>query len=283
MTEQRNGRHAQHKVAIVVPMSNRADLFPDEEISLRHLTHYLGKYHKYLVVPEALEIDFPDFRLARFGPQFFGSAAANTRLMLARSFYQRFQEYEYILVYHLDALVFSDELAKWCSAGYDYIGPPWLISEDTPWVKTPGVGNGGFCLRRVSRCLQVLESPRYAVEPEEYWQRYRAKTPNRLMQIVNYPRKHIKRLRPFNNVQREVDHFNSNEDKFWSFRAQHYVPGFKIAPVETALRFAFEGSPRACFERNGYQLPFGCHAWPKYDRAFWEPHLLQETAVAPAP
>lgn len=278
MPEQPNGRTPHHKVAIVVPMSNRAELLPDEEISLRHLTHYLGKYDKFFIVPEGLAIDRPGFGLARFAPPFFGSVQAYTRLMLSRALYQRFGDYEFMLVYHLDALVFADELEQWCASGYDYIGPPWLVTDDTPWVKTPRVGNGGFCLRRISRCLQVLESPRYAVEPEEYWQRYKAKTPDRLTQIANYPRKYLKRLHPFNSVQREVDHFNSNEDKFWSFRARHYVPEFKIAPVAEALRFGFEGSPRTCFAKNNYQLPFGCHAWPKYDRAFWEPHLLQEAA-----
>ena len=38
-----------------------------------------------------------------------------------------------------------------------------------------------------------------------------------------------------------------------------------------------EVSPRLCFERNHRQLPFGCHAWARYDGAFWEPHLLKES------
>jgi hypothetical protein len=25
---------------------------------------------------------------------------------------------------------------------------------------------------------------------------------------------------------------------------------------------------------NGGNMPFGCHAWERYDRRFWEPHLL---------
>ncbi len=65
-------------------------------------------------------------------------------------------------------------------------------------------------------------------------------------------------------------------DIFWSDEAVHYYPDFKIADVATGLRFAFEVSPRLCLERNQQQLPFGCHAWARYDRAFWEPYLLQE-------
>ena len=275
MTEVPNGRQPQYKVAVVVPMSNRADLYPDEEISLRHLTHYLGRYPNYLVVPDGLSIDRPGFQLARFGSEYFGSAAANTRLMLSTHFYERFQQYEYILIYHLDALVFSDRLEEWCDKGYDYIGPPWQITEDTPWVKTPGVGNGGFCLRKVSSCLKVLNSTRYTIEPEHYWEKYRA-AHSPVEQIINFPRKYLKRLKMFNNIDREIVKFSKNEDLFWGNRARHYYPDFKIAPIEVALQFAFEGAPRDCYEQNENSLPFGCHAWPKYDRSFWEPYLLQD-------
>ena len=275
MTEAPNGRQPQYKVAVVVPMSNRADLYPDEEISLRHLTHYLGRYPNYLVVSDGLPIDRPGFQLARFGSEYFGSAAANTRLMLSTHFYERFQQYEYILIYHLDALVFSDRLEEWCDKGYDYIGPPWQITEDTPWVKTPGVGNGGFCLRKVSSCLKVLNSTRYTIEPEHYWEKYRA-AHSPVEQIINFPRKYLKRLKMFNNIDREIVKFSKNEDLFWGNRARHYYPDFKIAPIEVALQFAFEGAPRDCYEQNEKALPFGCHAWPKYDRSFWEPYLLQD-------
>jgi hypothetical protein len=49
-----------------------------------------------------------------------------------------------------------------------------------------------------------------------------------------------------------------------------------VASVDEALRFAFEAAPRECFERNGRRMPFGCHAWEKFDRGFWEPFLLRE-------
>ena len=41
-----------------------------------------------------------------------------------------------------------------------------------------------------------------------------------------------------------------------------------------ALEFSFELAPRYCFMMNGRRLPFGCHAWFRYDREFWEPFLL---------
>ena len=68
--------------------------------------------------------------------------------------------------------------------------------------------------------------------------------------------------------------YRHNEEHFWANRAKHYYPQFKIAPVETALRFAFESVPSYCFEENNRNLPFGCHAWPYYDKDFWKPHLI---------
>jgi hypothetical protein len=65
-----------------------------------------------------------------------------------------------------------------------------------------------------------------------------------------------------------------NNDYFWSFEAVRFMPSFRVATVEAGLRFAFEAAPATCFAMNGHRLPFGCHAWTKFDRAFWEPHLL---------
>lgn len=58
------------------------------------------------------------------------------------------------------------------------------------------------------------------------------------------------------------------EDLFFSSREQD---GFCVAPIEIALQFAFETRVRQCFERNNGKMPFGCHAWQKYDFAFYQP------------
>ena len=55
-----------------------------------------------------------------------------------------------------------------------------------------------------------------------------------------------------------------------------YLPEFKVGTLEQGLAFSFEMEPRRCLERTGGRMPFGCHAWGRYDRAFWEPYLLPE-------
>ena len=72
-----------------------------------------------------------------------------------------------------------------------------------------------------------------------------------------------------------------NEDHFWANRATHYFPKFRVAPLEIAIKFAFECVPRYCYQLNGKQLPFGCHAWNRYDREFWEPFLMSKNGEQP--
>lgn len=267
-------------VAVVVPGYNRAQFTADEEISFRHLEHFLGRYDKFLVVPQSLEIERPGFQLQRFPDSYFGSAIANAKLMLSPTFYRSFQKYRYILIYQLDALVFSDRLLEWCATDLDYVGAPWMQSRDSPWVGTPRVGNGGFSLRKVSSFLRVLSSEKYWIDPEVYWHRISSGKPW-YSRWAYLPRKWLKQIKRFNSVKREVELWHlrpdgtRNEDHFWSDEAVRYDAHFKVAPFDVGLRFAFEVVPRQCFELNQHNLPFGCHAWPRYDRSFWEPHLLK--------
>lgn len=62
--------------------------------------------------------------------------------MLTKEFYLRFRQWEYLLIYQLDAYVFQDELMDWCNKGYDYIGAPFLkLNREVDWNNC---GNGGF-------------------------------------------------------------------------------------------------------------------------------------------
>jgi hypothetical protein len=274
-------------VAVVVPGYNRSHFTADEEISFRHLETFLRPYDKFLIVPHSLSIQRAGFTLKRFNDSFFGSATANARLMLSREFYESFAGYRYILIYQLDALVFSDQLLEWCGTELDYIGAPWVNCEDTPWVSTPRVGNGGLSLRKVESFLRVLSSNRYWIDPEMYWRSLFAGEPW-YKRVLYLPKKWLKRMTRFNGVTRELRQWHlrpdgtRNEDHFWADHAVRYCPDFKVASFEQGLRFAFEVAPRQCFELNGRRLPFGCHAWPRYDRAFWEPYLIQPAAASEA-
>lgn len=266
---------AKKLVAIVVPLSNPMDRRPEAQVSLRHLEHHLGHYDRFVVAAESLEVNMPGYQVERFDDSYFGSLRAHDRLMLSAEFYERFQDYEFILTYHTDALVFSDQLREWCETEYDYIPSlSWLWHLPEPRFF---IGNGGFALRRVEAFLRVFRSTREAEDPDQYWRRFCEKNPT-ASRLLHWPRRLLKRLHRFNSVQYEIERGMRErlpEDFFIVERAAWYAPGFRIAPLDVALRFGFDDAPRMCWELSGGRLPFGCHGWFRRERAFWEPFLLK--------
>lgn len=220
------------KCAVVIPMYTM-DLSEYEEISLKQAEKVFINYDVIAVLPEELVFNKEDdIKVERFEDEYFESVASYNRFVLSEQFYQRFQGYEYILLYQLDAFVFEDKLAYFCNLGYDYIGAPWLHglfnyvdAAHSIWY----VGNGGFSLRKVDSFLNI-----------------------------------IREKKPLCNEQIK------NEDLYF---ASILDKEFKQAPKEIALQFAFERQVKTCYQNNHYELPFGCHAWERYDFEFWKPHL----------
>jgi len=270
--------NAKKLVAIVVPLSLNPQLNQEEEISLRHLRHYLGEYDKFMVAPVRHPVTYDGFEMKYFEEKYFGSATAHKKLSFSRDFYETFSEYQYMLMYHLDALVFSNKLLEWCATDLDYIGAPWVKHVDAPYhgkVRYEGkVGNSGFSLRKISSFLKVIESCQNSLTVagansrtgEPYgWVAANA------MKAISF----LQKRKSFRGSPEEMNTYPFNDDTFWANRATHYYADFKIASLDVALRFAFECVPKYCFEITGHTLPFGCHAWARYDRKFWESYILK--------
>ena len=138
------------------------------------------------------------------------------------------------MIYQLDAFVFSDMLEYFCGLGYDNIGAAW-----PPFIRPtfnhngkkyrPKVGNGGFSLRRVKSCYNVL---------------------------IN--RADLAKL--FDSLA---------EDTFFSLCGAARIDGFTSAPVNVANKFSAEILPARCVRKNGGNLPFGCHDWNDLDADFY--------------
>lgn len=62
--------------------------------------------------------------------------------------------------------------------------------------------------------------------------------------------------------------YEGNEDVFFSISDNE---AFHVAPLEVALKFAFEREVERCYQLNNQELPFGCHAWERYNPEFWKP------------
>lgn len=261
------------KVAVVVPLY-KTMFSPEEKTSFRHLRHYLKKYDKYYVVPNHLpkgEFEALGGEIISFPKEFFASVQRYSEMLIREEFYLPFVSYEYILIYQLDALVFSDKLDDWCQKDYDYIGAPWFRPTIGRLSHKEGFpisgGNGGLSLRKVESFLRVIRLAKKIAKRESdssllrKWWFIAAVLTQKAHEIwLNSP----PQCYPF------------HEDGFWSFEAPKYDPSFTAAPFEVALQFSFEENPRECFRLNHFQLPFGCHAWERFDKGFWTPYLLAQ-------
>jgi len=270
-------------IAVVVPVY-RDRLLPEEEPSVHHLHHYLKHYDGYQMSPMKLSFCLPGLKVKQFADAAFQSLESYSKLLLSAEFYRAFEDYEFILIYQLDCLVFSNHLRAWCKCGYDYVGAPLFKSRQSPEEGFSGTLNGGLSLRRVGAFLRVLTARRDLGPSASFLGDVFCGQVNDFRSLSIWQR-WVKRVRVAREVRQGVAAYTAgyslNEDHFWSDRAAYFDPHFKVAPPEVALNFAFESAPGWCFERNNRKLPFGAHAWSQYDKAFWRPHLVGEAHSQP--
>lgn len=274
-----------HSVAVVIPIY-RGTPTPLETISLVQCCVLLGRHPLVLVCAESLD-PVPYLQLCaqhgitptveRLESHSFASITSYNKLLLDSCFYQRFIKYSYILIYQLDAFVFQDTLAHWCQQGYDYIGAPWFEEYDASTATDPmqqSGGNGGLSLRRVEAFLEVLTPPfPYARVKnwDDMWRKYQG------MSLVGKAFRFYRLLVRYRRASNLYGNFLAQpkmfEDEFFSKVVPRIFPRFKVAPSAVGMWFAFESQPRRMFGLTNQQLPFGCHAWERYDIDFWRPFI----------
>lgn len=251
-------------VKVIIPVY-RSNLHPMEKASILQALRVLGSHPIVILYPEGMQK--PDIQTGSMvewlsvSDEWLGTRngiAGYNKMMLSYDFYQLFRDSEYVLIYQTDAWVFQDNLAEWCSKGYDYVAAPWIKRAvyDYPFIKQymaclrayrarkhqfcrqriyGRVGNGGLSLRKVSSfseacLLYKCEIGKYLSHRKHYY----------------------------------------NEDVFWATE-----PRFFRYPTENeALGFSFDRYPDICFKRTGGTLPFGCHSWSKPGMyKFWK-HII---------
>ena len=257
------------KYCIVIPYY-RSNILEDEKRCISSVERFCSRVPVYWAGPEKLTPPNSKWNVVSFDSHFFESVDSYSRLLLQPEFYQRFTDFEWILICQLDAVLLMGGTEEIIDGSFDYIGAPWFRLKDEPLAGFIGCGNGGFSFRRVEAAIRVLGAERLPgfrlALAARRWM------PD--LSFVALPKRTSKALRVIRDARRGVgwysSHYTLNEDKFWGLRARLFDPSFRIAPVEKALEFSFECFPRYCYELNGRRLPFGCHAWAKHDREFWE-------------
>jgi hypothetical protein len=197
--------------------------------------------------------------------------------MLSKHFYKQFAEYVYILIYQLDAYVFSDQLEFWCGKQYDYIGAPWLDEGEIgepPVFRPISGGNGGLSLRRVEKFIascsvktQLNKIMWFLSSVYEYLVKKSNKNYFYLIPrlLLWFPIKILMRIW----FSPEYDY--NNEDVVF---AKIIINKGSIPEKSIAWRFAFEYYPEYLFQLNNEKLPFGCHDWGTYyNYQFWKKYI----------
>ncbi|RZK57797.1 MAG: hypothetical protein EOO87_01975 [Pedobacter sp.] len=252
------------QVSVVIPIY-KEQLTVLELTSLRQCITVLKNYHFTFFCPLTLNTKSYEilcdqkisYTIERFASKYFDDINGYNKLMLSPHFYKKFIGFRYILVHQLDAFIFSDQLTYWCKKNYDYIGAP-----NTPHLNQPGeiqflknysnflrllrikrkisnVGNGGLSLRKTRSCYLLVTLFYFAVKKWE----------------------------------------NNNEDGFFKYWGNLLYPIFKLPKDETAVRFAIELEPKKTLKKLNNTLPFGCHAFEKYEWETWKPFIEKSQAT----
>ena len=253
-------------VRIVIPLY-KTHLDQIERMSLGRSLRVLKNHAFTIVCPDNLDLtplesmfEGVNYDVRRFEPDFFKGIQGYNRLMLSSVFYAAFCDCKYILICQTDVFVFSDELLFWCEKNYDYIGAPWIASQQSAlkqffyalenFFKKKDkssyhffkVGNGGFSLRKVETMLYIV---------------------NQLKDKAEFFSKH-----------RDERKYHQ-EDVFISVYAPTQIPGIKIPGYEEAVGFSMDRKPHLAYRLNRNELPFACHGFNKSKvREFWKPIIL---------
>jgi hypothetical protein len=268
---------ADQQVAVVIMMHSEV-LSPLENISLQQGLNIFTGRPIHLAKPASLDLSGFSWKekvqSENFPDNCFSSIGQYSRLLLSTAFYKRFLHYKYILIYQLDAFAFSDQLTEWCEQDYDYLGAPWFekFSSKENEGSFIGVGNGGFSLRKVSTHLKVLNTFSF-VTPVRENIAHRFGSKNSLAAHLRHTAGLLLDHTFRNNTHRFFNSYNGHEDQFWGLSVAKKLKWFQVPDFEQATAFAFEMQPHRLLALNNYRLPFGCHAWWKYDLDFWRTHI----------
>ncbi len=269
------------KCSVIIPIY-KAIPSKEETASFIQCLKILNKYDIYICTFESLSLSIykkltklcnKKCNVEYFNEKYFNSIIGYNSLCLDKKFYIRFEKYEYMLIYQLDAWVFRDELEYWCNQDYDYIGAPWFkIDKNKNYtLEFDGVGNGGFSLRKISYCLRLLDFPQN--EPL-IGNKDLIKNIHSPLDLLKY---FLKIFRRKNNLSFYINK-NTYEDLIFSKLAKPSKLKPNIPKESIASKFAYEINPSYLYKMNNYKLPFGCHAFKKYEfETFWKKHISIQT------
>lgn len=231
---------SKQKICIIIPIYNEYPSESEKKSILRNTT-VLQQYDVYAIHPAGMNInEYKMYRIYKYIPfkkKYFRSNKSYSRLLLSGSFYDCFNEYDYMLIAQTDTYILNSNysLEYFINMSYDYYGAPWPCGPfATPYgirehiksifvhnSKQLLVGNGGFSLRKISSTKRLVK--RHALYLKIFW-----------------------RL---------------NEDLFFSLHGMKHK-GYSACPITIASQFALETNMDSEISKGN--LPYAIHAWEKH-------------------
>jgi hypothetical protein len=255
-----------YKIAIVIPVYKSFQELNEYEIaSLNQTMNSLSSDNNVLLIgPKNLQKDYntilPLTKYLDFSKKYFGSIQGYNKLLKSKSFYKRFEDYDFILIAQTDAWIFGSSKELLNFTHLDFSGAISLHNNEHHGY------NGGLSLRNVQASIWALESLKNYETPKEIWRRHFPENKlSKSYKIISF----LLDVTIRKKVHHRLNFFTKgNEDLFWSVNVPKAVPSFKVNDFETALKFSWE---HKCAEfYNNYPLPFGCHGWWNYNYDFWK-------------
>jgi hypothetical protein len=239
------------------------------QISLAQTLKVLGQHPITFVVPEGLDTRWyeefcrgkAEISFERFS---WEGHREFSRLMLSPDFYDRFLSYRYILICHLDAFVFKNDLDAWCERGYDYVGS---VIYDRGW-------ESGLPVSRRKNLVNAFLRRSLGIQRTEYFANggFALKNVRTFYKLTKKFRRYVDFYRSLAKIRGR----GFLEDIFVIRHLPRLSRSFALAPRADAMKFGAEYVDYQVRDlpfdvADTDSLPFGIHGWIQFQAAYWRP------------
>lgn len=230
-----------NQTLVIVPIYKNK--FEDEELfSLEYSLNKLRQYEVFFFGPEDLDFKwyeriFSTSKFMGFSVNYFKSHSQYNQLCYEIEFYEKFNSYEYLLLLQPDAIIIKDEVERWTSMNFDFIGGPeknkysYDLAHLPRYNQLPFLSpivlngcNGGLSLRKTDSFIRLLtDNP----EISSFFRGYGV---------------------------------GIGEDIFYSVMGK-VTKNFLVPNEVICSEFALAHNYRNWLEFNNWKIPMGFHGW----------------------
>lgn len=264
---------------ITVTPIYKTSLTSFEQAALMQLIKLVPEYPHVFIAPEGMDVDYyrihfgQDFIFEFFEADYFKSPQTYNALLRSMHFFGRFEKFSYLVMYHTDAWIFKNELAKWTEEKYAYIGAPIYVYNGTrqggEYICT---GQGGFSMHHIPSAIKVLKSnitvyPLSELKKWYYQYNWKGKLRYGIYFLLSYFGKNRSSKSGNNGIK-------VNEDIWWGKYVAESFDWYHVPKEKEAAKFSIEFNCEALLNGNNGELPMGTHQWFKpLFQEFWGKYI----------